>query len=101
LQRIGFRPTETSGVDFGIFCDRNFGISYPYEVSNEISVEWKPEKFSKFRAKMNDCVVEPSLDHIVSSSQKRHLSESLVIQPGMFWPAVGNNFVGFYLETDR
>jgi hypothetical protein len=34
-----FCPTETSGVDAGIF-------SNPYEVSNEICVERKPEKFS-------------------------------------------------------
>jgi hypothetical protein len=33
---------------------RNFGISNPYEVS----VERKPEKFSKFQAKMNYCVQE-------------------------------------------
>jgi hypothetical protein len=51
LQRIFFRPTETSGVDSEIFCDQNFGISNPYE----ISVERKPEKFSKFRAKINYC----------------------------------------------
>jgi hypothetical protein len=50
--KIFFCRTETSGVDSGIFCDRNFGISNPYEVS----VERKPEKFSKFRAKMNYCV---------------------------------------------
>jgi hypothetical protein len=35
--------TETSGVDSGIFCDRNFGISNPNEVSNEVSAERKPE----------------------------------------------------------
>jgi hypothetical protein len=52
-----FCPTETSVVVFGIFCDRNFGISNPYEVSNEVSVERKPEKFSKFQAKMNYCVL--------------------------------------------
>jgi hypothetical protein len=34
-----FCPTETSGVDSGNFCDRYFGISNPYELSNEISVE--------------------------------------------------------------
>jgi hypothetical protein len=41
-----------------VFClsYRNFGISNPYEVSNEVSVEWEPEKFLKFQAKMNDCV---------------------------------------------
>jgi hypothetical protein len=43
-------PTEPSG-------DRNFGISNPYEVSNEVSVERKLEKFSKFRSKMNYCVL--------------------------------------------
>jgi hypothetical protein len=48
-----FCPTETLGVDSGIFCDRNFGISNPYEVSNKVSDERKPEKFSKFQAKMN------------------------------------------------
>jgi hypothetical protein len=47
-----FRPIETAGVDFEIFCDQNFGISNPYEVS----VERKPEKFSKFQVKMNYCV---------------------------------------------
>jgi hypothetical protein len=51
-----FCPTETSGVGSGIFCDRNFGILNPYEVSNEVSVERKPEKFSKFQAKMNNSV---------------------------------------------
>jgi hypothetical protein len=56
LQRIFFRLTETSGVDSGIFCDRNLGISNPYEVSNEVTVERKPEKFSKFQAKINYCV---------------------------------------------
>jgi hypothetical protein len=30
-----FFPNETSGVDSGIFCDRNFGVSNPYEVSVE------------------------------------------------------------------
>jgi hypothetical protein len=50
LQRFFFCPTETSGVDAGIFSDRNFGISNPYEVSNEVLVERKPEKFSKFQA---------------------------------------------------
>jgi hypothetical protein len=29
---------------------------YPYEVSKEVSVERKPEKFSKFQAKINYCV---------------------------------------------
>jgi hypothetical protein len=48
-----FCLTETSGVNSGIFCDPNFGISNPYEVSNNVSVERKPEKFSKFQAKMN------------------------------------------------
>jgi hypothetical protein len=52
-----FRPTEASGVDSGIFCDRNFGIPNPYEVYNEVLVEWKPEKFSKFRAKINYCIM--------------------------------------------
>jgi hypothetical protein len=52
-----FCSTETSGVDSGTFCDQNFGISYPYEVSNEVSDDQKPEKFSKFRAKINYCVV--------------------------------------------
>jgi hypothetical protein len=47
------RPTETSGVDSGIFCYRNFRSA---EVSNEVSIERKPEKFSKFQAKMNYCV---------------------------------------------
>jgi hypothetical protein len=55
FQRTFFRSTETSGVDSGIFCDRNFWISNPYEVSNEVSVERKPEKFSKFRAQINYC----------------------------------------------
>jgi hypothetical protein len=45
LQRIISRPTETSSVDFGIFRDRNFGLSNLYEVSIEVSVERKPEKF--------------------------------------------------------
>jgi hypothetical protein len=70
IQTSSFR-TETSGFwkpkfrvfkpNFGIFCDRNFGISNPYEVSNEISnevsVKRKPQKFSKFRAKMNYCAL--------------------------------------------
>jgi hypothetical protein len=56
LQRLFFRLTETSGVDSGIFGDRNFGISNPHEVSNEFSVERKPEQFSKFRWKINYCV---------------------------------------------
>jgi hypothetical protein len=55
LQRF-FCPTETSGIDFGIFCDRKYGISNPYKVSNEVSIERKPEKFSKFQAKINYCV---------------------------------------------
>jgi hypothetical protein len=41
--------------DSGSFCDRNFGILNPYE----ISVERKLEKFSKFRAKINYCVIYP------------------------------------------
>jgi hypothetical protein len=56
LQIIFFRLTETLGVDSGIFCNRNFGISNPYEVYNEVSVERKLEKFSKFQAKINYCV---------------------------------------------
>jgi hypothetical protein len=54
--KIFYCPTKTSGVDSGIFCNRKFGISNRYEVSIEVSVERKPEKFSKFRAKMNCCV---------------------------------------------
>jgi hypothetical protein len=38
-----------------IFCDRNFGISNPCEDFSEVSVELKPDKFSKSRAKMNNC----------------------------------------------
>jgi hypothetical protein len=49
-------PTETLVGDSGIFNDRNFSISNPYEVSNEVLVERKPEKFSKFWAKINYCV---------------------------------------------
>jgi hypothetical protein len=37
---------------------RNFKISNPYKVSNEVSVERKAEKFTKFRAKINYCVEE-------------------------------------------
>jgi hypothetical protein len=50
-----FVLTKLSGVDSGIYCDQNFGISNPYEVSNKVSVERKPEEFSKFRAKINNC----------------------------------------------
>jgi hypothetical protein len=52
LQRKFVRPTEISGVDSGIFSDRNFGISSPYEVSNEVSVEWKPENSRSFGRKL-------------------------------------------------
>jgi hypothetical protein len=52
-----FCPNETSGdVDSGIFCNRNFRISNPYEVFNEVLIERKTAKFSKIRAKMNYCV---------------------------------------------
>jgi hypothetical protein len=47
------RPTKISGVNFGILCYRNFRSAKKYEVSNEVSVERKPEKFTKFQAKMN------------------------------------------------
>jgi hypothetical protein len=30
--------------------------SNPNEVSNKVSAEWKPEKFLKFRGKINYCV---------------------------------------------
>jgi hypothetical protein len=46
LAKIFFCPSETSGVDSGIFCDY---ISNPYEVSNEVA-----KMFSKFQAKMNN-----------------------------------------------
>jgi hypothetical protein len=36
------RPTETSGVNSGIFCYRNFRSAKKHEVSNEVSVERKP-----------------------------------------------------------
>jgi hypothetical protein len=45
------QPTETSGVNSGIFGYRNFRIAKKQEVSNKVSVERKPEKFSKFQAK--------------------------------------------------
>jgi hypothetical protein len=50
------RTNETSSVNSGIFCYRNFRSAKKHEVSNEVSVERKLEKFSKFQAKMNYCV---------------------------------------------
>jgi hypothetical protein len=57
----GFNPestTETSGLNF----PRDFErpklriLQKTYEITPEVSVERKPEKFSKFRAKKNYCV---------------------------------------------
>jgi hypothetical protein len=80
------QPTETSGVNSGIFCYRNFRSAKKHEVSNEVSVERKPEKFSMFQVKMNYCVQNPpSKGKILEFGKtnftighKAHLTEFLV-----------------------
>jgi hypothetical protein len=54
----GFNPestTETSGMNFPRDFERpKFGVlQKTYEITPEVLVERKPEKFSKFRAKKN------------------------------------------------
>jgi hypothetical protein len=63
-----FRPTQTLGVVSGIFCNRNFGISSPYEVSIK--------KFSKFRAKINYCVPSEKLQPTEIATIIRHTFNS-------------------------
>jgi hypothetical protein len=57
------RHTKTSGVDSGIFCYRNFGSANKHKVS----VERKPKKLSKFRAKINHCVLQLFLRFKINS----------------------------------
>jgi hypothetical protein len=57
----GFNPestTETSGLNFARDFERpKLRVSQKtYEITPEVSVERKPEKFSKFQAKKNYCV---------------------------------------------
>jgi hypothetical protein len=49
-----FSSYRNFGCWFWNFYDWNFGISNPYKVFDEVSVERKPEKFSKFPAKMQN-----------------------------------------------
>jgi hypothetical protein len=65
--------TETSGLNF----PRDFErpklrvLQKTYEITHEVSVERKPEKFSKFRAKKNYCVsVSVSVSHKNSQIRK-------------------------------
>jgi hypothetical protein len=59
-----FLKTEVSCFVRFVFCptklwvliQKNYEISNSYEISNEVPVEQKPDKLSKFRAKVNNCV---------------------------------------------
>jgi hypothetical protein len=57
----GFNPestTETSGLNFARDFERPklWVLQKTYESTPEVSVERKPEKFSKFQAKKNYCI---------------------------------------------
>jgi hypothetical protein len=58
----GFNPestTETLGLNFPRDFERPklWVLQKTYEITPKVLVEWKPEKFSMFRAKKNYCVV--------------------------------------------
>jgi hypothetical protein len=74
------RTTETSGVNSGSFCYRNFRSAKKHEVSNEVSVEGKPEKFSKFQAKKKNCVIQNFEFSLHKQSVLKNLQEFPIIQ---------------------